>query len=100
MPRCSCWARTPRSEPCLVLGAVQRQVRVSQDVLRSLLGRIVESDPDASSDEHLLSFECKGRLQYLRDPLRYLYPFTNTSNVLYQDGELVSAKTRRGVIGA
>ena len=35
----------------------------------------------------------------LRDPLRYLYSLTYTSNVLNQDGELVPAEARGGVLG-
>jgi hypothetical protein len=45
-----------------------------QEILRPLLGRIVEGDPDASGDEHLLFFEDKGRLQYGRDPLPICTP--------------------------
>jgi len=66
-----------------------------QEILSSLLGRIIESDPDASGDEHLLFFESKGRLLYLRHPRRNPGYVVLTSNALNQDSELVPAKARR-----
>ena len=68
-----------------------------QEILRSLPGRTIESDPDAGGDEHLLFFESKGRLQYVPELLCYSYSLTYTGDVLNQDSELVSTKTRGGV---
>jgi hypothetical protein len=82
-----------------MFGSVHGQVRVPQEIRRLLLSGAVEGDPDADGGEHLLFFESKGRLQYLRDPLRYLNYLTYTSNVLDQDGELVPAEPRGGVVG-
>src|SRR5215204_52783 len=73
-------------------GSVHRQVRMPQEVRRLLLSGAVEGDPGADGGEHLLFFESKGRSQYVRDPLRYLYP-------LIYDGELVSAESRCGILG-
>src|SRR5918995_209568 len=80
-------------------GSVHRQVRMPQEVRRLLLSGAVEGDPGADGGEHLLFFESKGRSQYVRDPLRYLYPLIYTSNVLNQDSELVPAESRCGVFG-
>ena len=70
-----------------------------QEIRRLPLSRAVEGDPDADGGEHLLFSKSKGRLQYVCDPLRYLYSLTHTSNVLNQDGELVPAEARDGVFG-
>src|SRR5215207_1066893 len=83
-----------------VFGSVHRQVRVTQEIRRLLLSSAVEGDPGAYGGEHLLFVESKGKLQYLRHPLRYPYYLTYTSNALDQDGELVPAKARGGVSGA
>src|SRR5688572_16534425 len=82
-----------------MFGSVHRQVRVPQEIRRLLLSGAVEGDPDADGGEHLLFFESKGRLQYLRDPLRYLNYLTYTSNVLNQDSELIPAEPRCSVLG-
>src|SRR5215217_1669238 len=82
-----------------MLGSVHRQVRVPQEICRLLLSSAVEGNPGADGGEHLLFFESKGRLQYLRDPLRNLNYLTYTSDILNQDSELVPAKTRGGVLG-
>ena len=82
-----------------MFGSVHRQVRVPQEIRRLLLSGTVEGDPGAESGEHLLFFERKGRLQYVRDPLRYLNYLIYTNNVLNQDSELVPAEARGGVLG-
>jgi hypothetical protein len=83
-----------------MFGSVHRQVCVPQEIRRLLLlGGTVEGDPGAGGGEHLLFFEIKGRLQYLRDPLRNRGYVTHTSNALNQDGELIPAKARVGVFG-
>jgi hypothetical protein len=73
---------------------------VPQEIRRLLLSGTVEGDPGADGGEHLLFFERKGRLQYVRDPLRYLNYLTYTSDVLNQDSELIPAETRGGIFGA
>src|SRR5688572_22185940 len=82
-----------------MFGSVHRQVRVPQEIGRLLLSGAVEGDPGADGGEHLLFSKRKGRLQHLRDPLRYLNYLTYTSNALDQDSELVPAEARGGVLG-
>jgi len=63
-----------------------------QEILRSLLGRTIESDPDASGNVYLLLAQIKGRLQNLCDPFCDANGIIYVGNVFDQDTKFVPPK--------
>jgi hypothetical protein len=72
---------------------------VSQEIRWRVLKWTTEGDPDAGSEENFTPVKSKGTLQALRDPLRDSGCVSWSVNVLDQDGELVPAKARGGILG-
>src|SRR5882724_9646928 len=83
----------------LRLGAVERRVRVAQQILGPRVAGVAVGDPDGGAAEHLHAAQPERDAQRLVQALGHLAGVAGGVHVLEQDGELVAAQPRDGVGG-
>ena len=81
------------------LGAVHRDIGVTQEVARALGVPATGRDPDARPDRRLLARHREGHPQRIDDPVGDAGGMAEVRLILDQDRELVPAEPRRQVVG-